>query len=33
MKGSQVGATESGINWMGYIIHLAPGPMLVVQPT
>jgi phage terminase large subunit GpA-like protein len=33
MKGSQVGATESGNNWIGYIIHLAPGPMLVVQPT
>jgi phage terminase large subunit GpA-like protein len=33
MKGSQVGATEAGINWMGYVIHLAPGPMLVVQPT
>jgi phage terminase large subunit GpA-like protein len=25
--------TESGNNWIGYIIHLAPGPMLVVQPT
>jgi phage terminase large subunit GpA-like protein len=33
LKSSQIGATESGINWMGYIIHLAPGPMLVVQPT
>lgn len=33
MKGSQVGATETGNNWIGYIIHLAPGPMLVVQPT
>ncbi len=33
MKGSQVGATESGNNWIGYVIHLAPGPMLVVQPT
>lgn len=33
MKGSQVGATECGNNWMGYVIHLAPGPMLVVQPT
>lgn len=33
MKGSQVGATECGNNWTGYVIHLAPGPMLVVQPT
>jgi phage terminase large subunit GpA-like protein len=33
MKGSQVGATECGNNWIGYVIHLAPGPMLVVQPT
>jgi phage terminase large subunit GpA-like protein len=33
MKGSQIGATECGNNWIGYIIHLAPGPMLVVQPT
>lgn len=33
MKGSQVGATETGNNWIGYVIHLAPGPMLVVQPT
>ena len=33
MKGSQVGATECGNNWVGYVIHLAPGPMLVVQPT
>lgn len=33
MKGSQVGATETGNNWIGYVIHLSPGPMLVVQPT
>jgi len=33
MKGSQVGASESGFNWIGYVIHLAPGPMLVVQPS
>jgi phage terminase large subunit GpA-like protein len=33
MKGSQIGATECGNNWIGYVIHLAPGPMLVVQPT
>jgi phage terminase large subunit GpA-like protein len=33
MKGSQIGATECGNNWIGYVIHLSPGPMLVVQPT
>jgi phage terminase large subunit GpA-like protein len=33
MKGAQVGATESGNNWIGYIIQHAPGPMLAVQPT
>lgn len=33
MKGAQIGATESGNNWIGYVIHHAPGPMLAVQPT
>jgi len=33
MKGSQIGGTEAGNNWIGYNIHLAPGPMLAVQPT
>ena len=33
MKGAQVGATETGTNWVGYIIQHAPGPMLAVQPT
>lgn len=33
MKGAQVGATEAGSNWVGYVIHNAPGPMLAVQPT
>jgi len=33
MKGAQIGATESGNNWIGYIIHQAAGPMLAVQPT
>lgn len=32
MKGAQIGATEAGNNWIGYIIHHAPGPMLAVQP-
>lgn len=30
---SQIGKTESGNNWIGYVIHHAPGPMLMVQPT
>src|SRR5215469_15389996 len=33
MKGAQIGATESGNNWIGYVIHQAPGPMMAVQPT
>jgi len=30
--GSQLGKTETGLNWIGSIIDLAPGPMLMVQP-
>lgn len=33
MKGAQVGGTECGNNWIGYVIHHAPAPMLMVQPT
>jgi phage terminase large subunit GpA-like protein len=33
MKAAQVGATEAGNNWIGYVIHHVPGPMLAVQPT
>src|SRR5512134_2853820 len=33
MKGSQLGASESGCCWIGYVIHHAPGPMLAVQPS
>jgi phage terminase large subunit GpA-like protein len=33
MKAAQAGATEAGNNWIGYVIHHAPGPMLAVQPT
>ncbi len=32
-KSAQVGATESGNNWLGYIIDMAPAPMLYVMPT
>lgn len=33
MKASQVGASEAGINWMGYIMHITPSATLMVQPT
>jgi phage terminase large subunit GpA-like protein len=33
MKGAQIGATEAGNNWLGYVIHHAPGSMLYVMPT
>jgi phage terminase large subunit GpA-like protein len=33
MKGAQVGFTECGNNWLGFIVRHAPGPALAVQPT
>lgn len=33
MFGSQLGKTEVALNWLGAIIHLWPGPTLLVQPT
>lgn len=33
MFGAQLGKTEAGSNWLGYIIHHAPGPLIAVQPT
>jgi len=33
MAGAQVGKSESGNNWLGFIIDHAPGPTLLVQPT
>ena len=33
MKAAQVGATEGANNFIGFVIHQAPGPMLAVQPT
>jgi phage terminase large subunit GpA-like protein len=33
MKGAQIGATESGNNWLGYLIHHAPAPTLYIEPT
>lgn len=33
MKGAQLGGTEAGNNWLGYVIGHAPAPMLLVYPT
>lgn len=33
MAGTQVGKTEVGNNWVGYVIDHVPGPMMVIQPT
>lgn len=33
MFGAQIGKTEAGMNWVGYAMHHAPAPMLVVVPT
>jgi len=32
MKGSQIGATEVGLNWDGYNMHHDPGPILNIVP-
>ena len=32
-KSAQIGASEAGNNWIGYIIDQAPGPAMIVQPT
>lgn len=33
MKASQIGATEIGNNWLGYIIDTAPGPVVYMMPS
>lgn len=33
MKAAQIGATEALVNAIGYVIHHAPGPALLVEPT
>jgi phage terminase large subunit GpA-like protein len=33
MKGAQVGMTEVGANLIGYVMHIAPAPIMMVQPT
>lgn len=32
MKGAQIGATEAGNNWIGYIIDFVPAPVMMVMP-
>lgn len=31
-KGAQIGGTEAGLNWLGYIMHHAPAPTLMMRP-
>ena len=33
MAGAQVGKSEAGNNWIGFVIQHAPGPMMLIQPT
>lgn len=33
MKGAQLAGSESGNNWIGYLIDQEPGPTMMVQPT
>ena len=33
MKGAQLGGTEAGLNWIGYVIQNAPGILMMVQPS
>ncbi len=33
MAGAQVGKTESGNNWLGYIVDISPASTMIVQPT
>ncbi len=33
MKGTQLGLTTAAVIWAGHIIHRAPGPILLVEPT
>lgn len=33
MKGAQIGGSECGNNWLGYIMAAAPGPSMFVAPT
>ncbi|MDX8384687.1 MAG: phage terminase large subunit family protein, partial [Ghiorsea sp.] len=32
-KGTQLAFTEMALNWMGYVVHHAPAPLLIVYPS
>lgn len=32
-KATQMGFTQAGMNWFGFIAHLAPGPCMMILPT
>lgn len=33
VTGAQLGKTRVGLNWIGYVVDVCPGPMLMVEPT
>ena len=33
MKGAQLGGTEMGLCWLGYVVHKDPGTFMMVEPT
>ena len=33
MKGAQIGGTEVGLNWLGYLIDNIPSPIMMVMPS
>lgn len=33
VKAAQIGGTEAGTNFLGYVMHIAPAPTMFVQPT
>lgn len=33
VKAAQIGGTEAGSNFLGYAMHIAPAPIMFVQPT
>jgi len=33
MKASQIGASEVGNNWVGYVVAQSPAPVMIIQPT
>lgn len=33
IAGAQTGKTRIGLNWIGYVVDVNPGPMLMVEPT